>query len=82
MKNSFEIKLKDEKDPTIWARFVQWLNGHDQNPFRIHAGELTQEHADFNEVFAPLDHAVHVRKRFEEIGAFNSDLHAQPATLV
>ena len=34
MKNSLEIKLKDEKEPTIWARFVDWLNGQDQNPFR------------------------------------------------
>ena len=34
MKTSLEIKLKDEKEPTIWARFVEWLNGHNQNPFR------------------------------------------------
>jgi hypothetical protein len=27
MKNPFEIKLKVEEDPTLWERFVQWLNG-------------------------------------------------------
>ena len=34
MKNPFEIKLKDEKEPTIWDRFVQWLNGDKGQPRR------------------------------------------------
>ena len=28
MKDSSEIKLKEEKDPTVWERFVQWLHGN------------------------------------------------------
>jgi hypothetical protein len=27
MKNIAEIHLKEEKEPTIWERFVYWLNG-------------------------------------------------------
>ena len=27
MKIASDIKLKVEKDPTMWERFVQWLNG-------------------------------------------------------
>ncbi len=27
MNDSLEIKLKDEKEPTLWERFVQWLDG-------------------------------------------------------
>ena|SRR6266478_4550434 len=34
MKKSLEIKLKDEKEPTIWTRFVEWLHGDAHNPFR------------------------------------------------
>jgi len=27
MKESLEIRLKDEKDPTLWERLMQWLGG-------------------------------------------------------
>lgn len=29
MKFAAEIKLKEENDPTMWERFVHWLNGAD-----------------------------------------------------
>ncbi len=34
MKHSLEIRLKEEKEPTIWGRFLQWLNGHESQPRR------------------------------------------------
>jgi hypothetical protein len=34
MNNSLEIKLKEEKEPTIWERFVQWLDGDEAQPGR------------------------------------------------
>ena len=27
MKNSMEIRLKEENEPTIWQRFICWFNG-------------------------------------------------------
>lgn len=29
MKDSLEIRLKNEKEPTVWERFVQWLKGNE-----------------------------------------------------
>ncbi len=35
MNNSLEIKLKEDKDPTIWQRFLQWLDGGKDQPLRL-----------------------------------------------
>ena len=32
MKNSLEIRLKEQKEPTIWERLVQWLHGKANAP--------------------------------------------------
>ena len=32
MKNSLEIRLKEQKEPTIWGRLVQWLHGKANAP--------------------------------------------------
>lgn len=35
MSNFLEIKLKEEKPPSIWDRFMQWLNHEDGQPLRL-----------------------------------------------
>ena len=35
MKQSPEIRLKEDQNPTIWRRFVQWLDGEDSEPRRL-----------------------------------------------
>jgi len=32
MSNPFEIKLKEEKEPTLWLRLLQWLKGGSRLP--------------------------------------------------
>jgi hypothetical protein len=32
MKSSLEIKLKEEKKPTLWESFVAWLNSGSRQP--------------------------------------------------
>jgi len=30
-----EIKLKEEKNPSIWDRFMKWLDGDDDQPLQL-----------------------------------------------
>jgi len=41
MKYSFEIKLKEQKEPTLWERFTSWLNGEAGEQIRP-VGQLPQ----------------------------------------
>jgi len=35
MSNYLEIKLKEDKDPTIWQRLRRWLNGGKDQPLQL-----------------------------------------------
>jgi len=63
MKYSSEIKLKEQKEPTLWERFTSWLNGGASEETRP-AGQLPQIGTN-TEILLSQSQAKHLKAAVE-----------------
>lgn len=71
MNNSLEIKLKEVKTPTLWERFVGWLNGDEEQP--RHLAAQVPKTGTNTEILLSQTQKLKLQKAFESPGERSFD---------